>query len=94
MLGPSDRHGTVVWLPDGLLETPQPVICLSCHSLNDRFHHDLFSAGVIGNETISEDRPTTPGEQISDLESETFLRRCTDCHGAVHGSYTDEHLRH
>ena len=40
-------------------------------------------------------RPELLGEtQAVDGEAITFLRRCTDCHGAVHGSYTDEHLRH
>jgi DmsE family decaheme c-type cytochrome len=36
-------------------------------------------------------KPQIPGDRN---QAGTFLRRCTDCHGAVHGSYTDEHLRH
>jgi DmsE family decaheme c-type cytochrome len=85
-------HGAVA---DNLLATVQPVICLSCHSLNDTFHHDLESTGILTNRTISQDHPEAgSGERITRAEAGTYLRRCTDCHGAIHGSYTDEHLRH
>ncbi len=86
-----------------LLETAQPVICLSCHSLNDQWHHDAFTgSGLIGdpvlgvppNSAIQEDFPDQPGQVLTRAEAFTFLRRCTDCHGAIHGSFTDEHLRH
>ncbi len=79
-----------------LLETIQPVVCLSCHSLNDEMHHDFAATGLFANlgGTISQDRPTAPAQQIKASEARTFLRNCTNCHGAIHGSYTDEHLRH
>jgi DmsE family decaheme c-type cytochrome len=86
-----DPHGAV---GQNLLETVQPVICLSCHSLTDQFHHDVSATGILGNRTIDQDRPTAPGQVVTRQEGMTFLRRCTDCHGAIHGSYTDEHLRH
>jgi DmsE family decaheme c-type cytochrome len=86
-----DPHGAP---SDNLLATMQPAICLSCHPVNDLWHHDVSGTGLIGNRTISQDRPTDPGQQISAAEAGTFLRRCTDCHGAIHGSYTDEYLRH
>ena len=86
-----DPHGSVA---QNLVETAQPAICLSCHPLNDTFHHDLGGTGIATNTTISQDFPTLPSEQVSMLEARTFLSRCTDCHGAIHGSYTDEHLRH
>lgn len=84
-------HGAVT---ENLLETIQPVICLSCHSLPDNRHHTTGSSGIPGQSTISGDYPTAPGTTIGTQEARAFLRRCTDCHSAVHGSYTDEHLRH
>ena len=36
----------------------------------------------------------TDTDQRSMHESEAVVLGCTDCHGAIHGSYTDEHLRH
>jgi DmsE family decaheme c-type cytochrome len=86
-----DPHGAPT---EYLLATIQPAICLSCHTLNDLWHHDVSGTGLPGNTTITQDRPTAPGERISRTEAGTFLRRCTDCHGAIHGSYTDEYLRH
>ena len=84
-------HGAVT---QNLLGTMQPVICLSCHTLNDTFHHDMMATGISGNTTISQNFPTAPGEKIKPNEAATFLRRCTDCHGAVHGSYSDAQLRY
>lgn len=84
-------HGAV---GDDLLATTQPAICISCHSMNDLWHHQSLGTGIFTNRPISQDRPVDPAEQIQRNEAYTFLRRCTDCHGAVHGSYTDEHLRH
>jgi DmsE family decaheme c-type cytochrome len=86
-----DPHGAVA---QSLVATAQPAICMSCHPLNDLWHHDIPGTGIITNRTISSDFPQTPGEVVTEQEASTFLRRCTDCHGAVHGSYTDEHLRH
>jgi len=84
-------HGAVT---TNLLETVQPVICISCHTMNDMWHHETAGTGILGQNTISQDRPTAPGEQITQREAITFLNQCTNCHGAVHGSLTDEHLRH
>ncbi|MEN8183620.1 MAG: cytochrome c3 family protein, partial [Myxococcota bacterium] len=87
-----DPHGAVT---QNLLSTLQPALCLSCHSLNDLWHHLAPGTGILTNLPISVDRPTPDTDQvITDTEAMTFLRRCTDCHNAVHGSYTDEHLRH
>jgi len=78
-----DPHGAVA---DDLLETIQPVVCISCHTINDLFHHDQFSStNIPGNSS---------GTPITVREARTLLDRCTDCHGAIHGSYTDEYLRH
>jgi DmsE family decaheme c-type cytochrome len=78
-----DPHGAVA---DDLLETIQPVACIGCHTVNDLTHHEEFTAtGIAGN---------TIGSPITKQEANTFLDRCTDCHGAIHGSYTDEFLRH
>jgi hypothetical protein len=72
-----------------------PAICLSCHSVNALWHHTLLGTGILTNTTITDDYPPpVSGEAVTSAEAMTFLRRCTDCHGAVHGSYTDEHLRH
>ncbi len=94
-----DPHGAVT---NDLLVTVQPVVCISCHSVNDEFHHLQIGPGIPfpDNITITEDFPTDPAQKIKPFEPSqrnqagTYLRRCTDCHGAVHGSYTDEHLRH
>jgi DmsE family decaheme c-type cytochrome len=77
-----DAHGAVA---DDLLTQIQPIVCLSCHPINDLFHHNTGASGIVGN---------VDGSDITPLEANTFLDRCTDCHGAIHGSYTDEHLRH
>ena len=83
--------------------------CIGCHTLNDPFHQSLQGPGIPGNVPIDQDFPGDPSQpyplnQQDQLikpqipgdrnQAGTFLRRCTDCHGAVHGSYTDEHLRH
>jgi DmsE family decaheme c-type cytochrome len=86
-----DPHGAVT---DDLLETAQPVVCLSCHSLNDLWHHTFLGTGIQGNVPATQDHPTQPGEPITIFEARPFLRRCTNCHGAIHGSFTDAHLRH
>jgi DmsE family decaheme c-type cytochrome len=86
-----DPHGAVT---ENLLETIQPAICLSCHPLNDTWHHDPSGSGILDNRTISQDRPLPPPERIVQQEANVFLNRCTDCHGAIHGSLTDQHLTH
>ena len=94
-----DPHGAVT---SDLLETVQPVICISCHSVNDEWHHTGQGTGISfsDNQVITENFPSDPRQQVKPLasgdadEAGAFLNRCTDCHGAIHGSYTDEHLRH
>ncbi|MFP6623232.1 MAG: cytochrome c3 family protein [Myxococcota bacterium] len=78
-----DPHGAVA---DDLLETIQPIVCIGCHTINDLVHHfEVTSTNIPGN---------TIGSPITAQEARTLLDRCTDCHGAIHGSYTDEYLRH
>ena len=84
-------HGAVA---DNLLATIQPVVCLGCHPLNDQFHHDLFATGITDNIQITQDFPSAAGELLKANEVRAFLRRCTDCHGAIHGSYSDAKLRY
>jgi len=84
-------HGAVT---ADLLETVQPVVCLSCHTLNDPYHHTRFSTGVPGNIPITQNFPTAPGEPIQPPEAMAFLTQCTNCHGAIHGSYSDARLRY
>jgi predicted CXXCH cytochrome family protein len=54
-------HGSASY---DLLDTSQPALCLSCHTVAS-FH----GPGAGAN----------PGA--------LFYTRCTDCHGAIHGSY-------
>lgn len=56
-------HGAVA---EALLETSQPGVCISCHTLP---------------------------EMGAAHDPSAFVSRCTDCHSAIHGSYTDPHLR-
>jgi DmsE family decaheme c-type cytochrome len=87
-----DPHGAPA---QGLLAVPQPVICLECHSLADNWHHVTSASGIPGNVPIREnDPPAGSGQAIGALEARTFLRECTNCHGAIHGSYTDPKLQH
>jgi DmsE family decaheme c-type cytochrome len=87
-----DPHGAPAV---ALLDTPQPVLCLECHSLADTWHHNTGGTGVPGNTPIDDDFPAPgSGAAIGMLEARTFLRDCTNCHGAVHGSYTDPTLQH
>jgi len=73
-----DPHGAAA---QNLLETNQPALCLSCHTTPDSWH---LRAG--------EGLPV--GSPISSPVASAFYTRCTDCHGAIHGSYEDPHLRH
>jgi len=56
-------HGTSA---ANLLETNQPGVCISCH-------------------TVAQSGATH--------EPSAWVTRCTDCHGAIHGSFADTHLR-
>jgi DmsE family decaheme c-type cytochrome len=87
-----DPHGAPA---DDLLASPQPVVCLTCHSLADQWHHNTAGTGIRGNVGTDRDFPPSgSGAAIKPLEARTFLRECTNCHGAIHGSYTDETLQH
>jgi DmsE family decaheme c-type cytochrome len=84
-------HGSAA---PNLLDTSMPALCLSCHSTADPWH--FRATGEPGLQTISTDNPRPPGqrdEMITMLGAGAFYTRCTDCHGAIHGSYQDRHLR-
>jgi DmsE family decaheme c-type cytochrome len=87
-------HGTASY---NLLDTSMPALCISCHSTADPWH--FRATGEPGLRTISTDfpepplDPTVPSEVITTLGAGAFYTRCTDCHGAIHGSYQDRHLR-
>jgi DmsE family decaheme c-type cytochrome len=70
-------HGSAAY---DLLETNQPSICISCHSTPDTAHLETSEGLGIG-------------DPITDAVAAAFYTRCTDCHGAIHGSYQDPHLR-
>jgi predicted CXXCH cytochrome family protein len=87
-----DPHGAPA---DSLLSSPQPVVCLSCHTLADLWHHNTGGTGIRGNTAATTDFPPAgSGAAVKPLEARTFLRECTNCHGAIHGSVTDETLQH
>ena len=87
-----DPHGAP---SAALLTAPQPVVCLGCHTLADLWHHNTAGTGIRGNTGATEDFPPAgSGQAVKPLEARTFLRGCTNCHGAIHGSYTDEALQH
>jgi len=86
-----DPHGAPA---PKLLATPQPVICLTCHSIADLWHHNTAGTGIRGNTGAKENFPPTgSGQAVGSLEARTFLRNCTNCHGAIHGSYSDPTLQ-
>jgi DmsE family decaheme c-type cytochrome len=70
-------HGTATV---NLLDTNQPALCLSCHSTPDSWHLRVGAALPVGS-------------PINGTVASAFYTRCTDCHGAIHGSYEDPHLR-
>lgn len=59
-----------------------PMQCLQCHSLPNRRHGQTGST--------STDPATISAEPVSGA----VLRNCVACHNAIHGSATDQHLRH
>jgi DmsE family decaheme c-type cytochrome len=71
-------HGSPAY---NLLDTSQPGVCLACHTLPDSVHVTQTGEGL------------PIGAPISPAAADIFFRRCTDCHGAIHGSYQDPHLR-
>jgi DmsE family decaheme c-type cytochrome len=68
-----------------------PVVedCGLCHAPHGATAQDLLKAtqpGVCATcHTIAELGATH--------DPQAYITRCTDCHGAVHGSYADPHLR-
>ena len=64
-----------------LLEVAQPMMCLQCHSVAGNRHGQPAGAA---NAAVSN----------TSRISGAVLRNCVNCHGAVHGSSTDQHLRH
>lgn len=69
-------HGAASY---NLLETSQPALCLSCHTTPDYWH-------VQSGEGLSS------GDPVSSAVGAAFYTRCTDCHGAIHGSFESPHL--
>ncbi|MBA4381218.1 MAG: hypothetical protein C0406_01515 [Sideroxydans sp.] len=64
-----------------LLTVAQPMICLQCHSVaTNRHGQPAGTANAATNNTA----------RISGAA----LRDCVSCHGAIHGSSIDQHLRH
>jgi len=72
-------HGTAA---NHLLATSQPALCLSCHSIADERH-------VLAGEGL----PVDGTAAITSPVAMAFYNRCSDCHGAIHGSFQDPHLR-
>ena len=65
-----------------LLEVAQPMLCLQCHSLPNNRHGQTGSTSA-----------TTAGI-LAERVSGAVLRNCASCHGTIHGSAIDQHLRH
>ena len=64
-----------------LLVAAQPMLCLQCHSLpNNR--HGLSASNALTEAALTQ---RIPG---------AALRDCVSCHGQVHGSAQDQHLRY
>lgn len=64
-----------------LLSVAQPMQCLQCHSIAGNRHGQpagLTNAAVSNTSRISG----------------AVLRDCVSCHGSIHGSSSDQHLRH
>ena len=81
-----DPHGAVA---DDLLAVRDPVVCLACHTVSDDRHINT-GEGVV---TIDQDFPAGTPSELTPNIGFAFYTRCTDCHGNVHGSYQDPHLR-
>jgi len=64
-----------------LLSVAQPMQCLQCHSIAGNRHGQPVGAA---NAAISN----------TSRISGAVLRDCVSCHGAIHGSSADQHLRH
>jgi DmsE family decaheme c-type cytochrome len=71
-------HGTVA---DNLLKQTEPTLCLSCHSMH--FHATV--EGADGAFTVPLD-PSRNGMSTPDGWKTGMLTKCTQCHGAIHGT--------
>jgi DmsE family decaheme c-type cytochrome len=58
-----EAHGASA---QNLLQTTQPGVCATCHTI---------------------------AEMAATHDPQAYVSQCTDCHGAVHGSFADPHLR-
>jgi len=65
-----------------LLSVAQPMQCLQCHALPNRRHGQTGSTSTVS--------AAIRGEVVAGA----VLRDCASCHNAIHGSATDQHLRH
>jgi len=63
----------------------QPLLCIQCHSLNDARH--------ASGEVNPPQPPIGIGVPAPYLPTAGGLFQCTNCHGAIHGSHNDKHLR-
>jgi len=69
--------------------TPVAEDCGYCHGPHGTSAYNLLQTNVPGV-CIS---CHTVAESGSTHEPSAWVTRCTDCHGAIHGSYADPHLR-
>lgn len=71
-------HGAVA---NNLLKQNEPTLCLSCHAM----HFHATAEGVDGPFTVPLDT-TRNGISTTDGWKRGMLTRCTQCHGAIHGT--------
>lgn len=71
-------HGTVT---NNLLKQNEPTLCLSCHPM----HFHATAEGVDGAFTVPLDT-TRNGISTTDGWKRGMLTKCTQCHGAIHGT--------
>lgn len=64
-----------------LLTVAQPMQCLQCHAIAGNRHGQPVG---LGNAAVSN----------TSRISGAVLRDCVSCHGSIHGSSSDQHLRH
>lgn len=69
--------------------TPVAEDCGHCHVPHGAVADDLLSANQPGQCVFCH----TVAELGATHDPQAYVTRCTDCHGAVHGSFADPHLR-
>jgi DmsE family decaheme c-type cytochrome len=71
--------------------------CLYCHTPHGSPSYDLLDTSqpglCIACHTPADTWHLPTGAPITSPVAFAFYTRCTDCHGAIHGSYDDPHLR-